>query len=63
MTTLNTIIEEEKKAFDAKFREKIDFVNYCLSEGDTMFDSTDVKNFLTSAMQRAYEVGLDERDT
>ncbi len=38
--------ENWEDEFDKKFKEKIDFVNYCLSEGDTMFDSNDVKSFI-----------------
>ena len=54
MTTLNTIIEEEKKEFD----------NFMLEEyGKWKIGRTEAKAFLTTAMQRAYEAGREEHDT
>lgn len=55
MTTLNTIIEEEKKAFDEAFMEYAYENENTLLDNDT--DGEKVKDFLTTAMQRAYEVG------
>lgn len=51
MTTLNTIIEEEKKEFDEQFGG--------LLEGSDPLDihKSNLKAFLTTAMQRAYEAG------
>lgn len=63
MTTLNTIIEEEKKAFEAKFSYG--------GFGGLMPQHRDggrilmgeVQDYLATAMQRAYEAGQAERDT
>ena len=78
MTPLNTIIEEEKKEFEARFcNERI--CKCCLNKEcnhsttgcpwyqNDVFLHTDnaiqIKAFLTTAMQRAYEAGREERDT
>ena len=66
MTTLNTIIEEEKKKFDAKFAKG--FYNgdwilfYCPTsdqKDERLATEDDVKYFLTTAMQRAYKQALE----
>lgn len=66
MTPLNTIIEEEKKDY-AVIKHIAELADkYCpdLGTNHQATPAIDVINrFLTSAMQRAYEVGLDERDT
>ena len=59
MTTLNTIIEEEKKEFDKRFMQDGEL----LTAFDGKDDASDIKSHLTTAMQRAYEAGKDERDT
>lgn len=53
MTTLKTIIEEEKKEFESNFKETL-----------SVLESDLIKNFLTTAMQRAYAQGVqEERDS
>ena len=53
MTTLNTIIEEEKKEFDKRFMQDGEL----LTAFDGKDDASDIKSHLTTAMQRAYEAG------
>lgn len=53
MTTLNTIIEEEEKEFDDHFSTW----KYMAIGGA---QTREVKDFLTKAMQRAYEAGREE---
>lgn len=52
MTTLNTIIEEEQKKFEDKFKD-----SFTLGAMESWKDGEVVRDFLTSAMQRAYEAG------
>ena len=73
MTPLNTIIEEENNALEKKIGTFTfnnggaleltlwDIVDERVHQTDEV--GTVIQDFLTSAMQRAYEVGLDERDT
>ena len=62
MTPLNTIIEEEKKKFEEKKTQWIQYGGFCYQDGEYSIDH--IKKFLTTAMQRAYEAGrqsvLDE---
>lgn len=51
----NNTQDSWEEEFDKKFKEKIDFVNYCLSEGDTMFDSNDVKSFIRQLLSKQAE--------
>lgn len=65
MATLNTIIEEEKREFDERFGNLLDpdtdrwlcQYNEHLGYSDHHLE---VRDFLTSAMQRAYEAGVED---
>ena len=60
MTTLNTIIEEEKKLLRKRFTyERYPEGRRYLydNEGQQSVDEVIMEDFLTSAMQRAYEAG------
>lgn len=60
MTTLNTIIEEEKKAFVYKLNRLTPAGGFMLENGNYghgMLSETFMTAFLTTAMQRAYEAG------
>ena len=66
MTTLNTIIEEEKKEFDVQFAEtpelseieRKELVEAGFSvEAEPLIPKTEAWMFTTTAMQRAYEAG------
>ena len=52
MTTINTIIEEEKKEAYKKFREMTQYEVWC--------PRSYIDTLLTTAMQRAYEAGQRE---
>jgi len=63
MTPLNTIIEEEKKAFDERFSVVTlkGETHICDFENQETIDLYEpIKDFLTTAMQRAYEAGARE---
>jgi len=70
MTPLNTIIEEEKKKLEdtAGYNYNL-YLAGTVRRADTGEDWTfeqaekELKNFLTTAMQRAYDAGKEERDT
>jgi hypothetical protein len=59
MTTLNTIIEEEKKEFEQEFAHCKPANEHTTGYIDSR-DYRDIETFLTSAIQRAYEAGIDE---
>jgi len=44
---MKNFIKNTIESFDKKFNERIDYVNYCLSEGDEMLDKQEFKDFLT----------------
>ena len=65
MTTLNTIIEEEKGKYKKRFQEKNilsdgSSTEYIHLKGSAL--DKDFQDFLTTAMQRAYEAGEREAD-
>ena len=63
MTTLNTIIEEEKKLLRKRFTyERYPEGRRYLydNEGQQSVDEVIMEDFLTTAMQRAYEAGREE---
>ena len=60
MTTLNTIIEEEKEEFNMKFTNCLQGATILKFIGTSEYKvwaGEEIKSFLATAMQRAYEAG------
>ena len=63
MTTLNTIIEEEKKRFDRHFlgtEPDGEWGSNEIKNGTWTLFAYAAKNYLTTAMQRSYEAGVHD---